>query len=786
VAQDNDNPLTGLVRTRLLQNKQEIQHSLKQIAAGNPLGSEKASDRSVRRISAKTGLSAGDSEALSNMIAQAAAQIDRGRAPKVGPEALRGPTIDFVGVEFFLRGRMAANAVGRVVFKSGKAEGTGFLVGPGMFLTNNHVIGSAIKAKTMLVEFDYESDRGSQRPVTAFEFAPDRCFVTDDFRALDYTLIAVGPRTRGEKSIDGFGYLPLSDAADKHMLGEIANIIQHPKGSLKQIVIRENNLVARDETNQVLHYLADTDNGSSGSPVCNNDWEPVALHHWGGPGLELKDINGQPLRQDINEGVRISAVVRSLRSKVSSLDAAMAATVRQLLSVWEKAHRGPVNAENFADRRGNNNSGGPTIGADGSISWTIPIEISVRSPLSMAQPLSTPQIIAPPPGEQASGAERASTEFNDRGGYEPGFIPGFSIPLPKLDRLPYPVAPNREAARGDDPHELRYHHFSIYMNAERKLAAVTAVNIDGKRLYAINRSDKTAVKATTPSDLGVESLGAESSDDFQPDPRVGEDQMAIEYYQDQNVPGYAKPQFPGTGASKKKKSEYAKAMSQRTARMFQKGHIVLRGDPAWGTKPEAVAAEADTFFYTNAAPQLGFFNQGSAENRPGSKGKLRWRALESYILRNALTMQQRVCVFAGPIFDDEYDLPYRQNSLIPMRFFKIAVWAEEGGLRSIALLADQKPVFDLTEGIPEGAEGYVDSDELARVSEFLSTVKEIETLTKLDFGAAVRAADVRAGRRASPAIEAEASVLSRARKPAATASAKKKTAKNLRKKKARR
>jgi endonuclease G len=64
-------------------------------------------------------------------------------------------------------------------------------------------------------------------------------------------------------------------------------------------------------------------------------------------------------------------------------------------------------------------------------------------------------------------------------------------------------------------------------------------------------------------------------------------------------------------------------MAERTARMLQKGHIVLRGDPAWGTDDEALGAENDTFHYTNTAPQLGFFNQGSRDDHPGEKGKVR-------------------------------------------------------------------------------------------------------------------------------------------------------------------
>ncbi len=54
-------------------------------------------------------------------------------------------------------------------------------------------------------------------------------------------------------------------------------IIQHPNGEPKQLVLRNNELV--DTPNQFVAYVADTSPGSSGSPVYNDQWEVVALHH---------------------------------------------------------------------------------------------------------------------------------------------------------------------------------------------------------------------------------------------------------------------------------------------------------------------------------------------------------------------------------------------------------------------------------------------------------------------------------------------------------------------------
>ena len=333
------------------------------------------------------------------------------------------------------------------------------------------------------------------------------------------------------------------------------------------------------------------------------------------------------------------------------------------------------------------------------------------------------------------------------------------LPLPKHDGAPGRAARNLLAEADDDPFELRYHHFSIVMNAERRLAYFTACNIDGSRSKAVNRDDKTVIEDPTLKDLGVESIGAEgaeASDDFSPDRRIDlNEQMNRPFYEKQKVPGFPDPQS-----------------KERIARMFQKGHIIMRGDPAWGTDQEALAAERDSFFYTNAAPQVGFFNQGSALNRPGSKGKLRWRAVETYVLRNAVTTRGRITVFAGPVFRDD-DPAYRFDSRVPLRFWKIACWSDGSDLHSIALLADQKPVLEvMPEGFDVGAEAFDDPLEIARVSEFLSTVAEIEEMTGIDFGEDVREADIRAGSesRREPAQSFDARQLPQARpaqKPAA-------------------
>jgi endonuclease G len=375
---------------------------------------------------------------------------------------------------------------------------------------------------------------------------------------------------------------------------------------------------------------------------------------------------------------------------------------------------------------------------DGSVTWTIPVEVKVAAPTILSVASQTAANVPASPVAKSPLAEAAgwmTENFDDRAGYDPDFLEGFSVPLPGTKKLPWRLAKNQLAKAGADPHVLPYHHYSIVMNADRRLCAFTAVNIDGATIKAVVRETKQVIDHPSLKDLGVESIGgaeaAESSDDFRPDRRIlPAEQMNREFYEGQIVAG-----FPD---SKSK---------ARIARIFQKGHITLRGDPAWGSEDEAVAAERDTFFYTNAAPQLGFFNQGSRLDHPGEKGTLRWRAVETYVLRNAVTMGSRISVFAGPVFDDVHDPVYRFGAKVPMRFWKLAMWSDGTQLRSIALLADQSKLIEV---MPEA---FVDENELARVTEFLTTVVELEHLTKLDFGKAVRDGDVRAGLGPLPALD---------------------------------
>jgi endonuclease G len=735
--------IDNAARKRVAMASPRIRASWRQVVEGNPLGAEPEQDRLLRRLQAKAGLSREEAEAVrAGILAKAAGPRERKRKPKqAGAERIYGNTIDFVGIAFLERGQRAAQAVARVAFRDGRPQGSGFMVSDRLFLTNNHVISSAAEAAQFLIEFDYELDPAdTRRDITRFSLDPASFFVTDHQDDLDYTLVAVGPRESGTRELGEYGWCGLSDATDKHALGEIANIVQHPDGRYKEVVLRENRLVSRLST--VLHYVADTEPGSSGSPVFNNEWRVVALHHWGGPWRQQADDQGQPLPREINEGIRTSAIVTQLRQRAASLDVAKRALLDRVLAAGESAS---VPATRAVGAPGPNGAHVPNGGsapslhvADGRLIWQLPIEVSVRLPglgAAQAQPSTSS-------GPHSGAIDRATPrserrvevdpDYDNRPGYSARFIDGFQIELPTLSSaLKAVAARKRDSVAGQDPFELKYQHFSVVMNRKRRLAIFTACNIDGRSAKSVDR--KTGdVTPRLPG--GGEALeAAEASEVWFEDGRLDAGQQTNqELYSSQEVPG-----FP---------NKRTKAWQDR---MFQRGHLVRRADPAWGTDKRALKADADTFHFTNCTPQVGFFNMGSApKGTPRSGGGQLWRAIEDYVLDNAVDEQQRVCVFTGPVLDDAHDPLWRDQVIegfrVPMRFWKIVAWEAAGSLHATAVIADQRPVIEVMPEAFAGAEVFADT---SKVKDFLARIGEVERLTGLAFGEQLRDADILGGER---------------------------------------
>lgn len=745
--------LEQIARDRIARNLYEIQESLRHAREGNPLAAENDPVRMHNRLRSKASVLTQKSEAMAEFIEQAerSLQADQAAVPEAMDlrERVWGDTMDFVSVSFLAKGAQVARSTGRVAFQNGSPLGSGVLVAPGLFLTNHHVIEHPSQTERLVLEFDYETDLGGRpRPISRFRIDPS-VFITDGIEGLDFTLLAVGSMLDGNTPLSEFGLSPLSDAANKHMLGEFANIVQHPQGRFKEVVLRENRLVSR--LADCLHYVADTEPGSSGSPVYNSEWQMIALHHWGGAQIQRRDAQGNLLPREINEGIRISSIVGFLREELPDLSPEVRSRVAKALEVVDREAQFPSNTGHAPACEAGSQTSGPRVDPDGRVTWTMPIEVSVRLPGMAAA-------IAPTPDNQAKaapldgGERRRRIDYSDRGGYDPDFLGAIKVPLPELSEdLAEQAAPNRHAGPDDHPFELKYHHFSIVMNAKRRLAFFTACNTDGTTAKSVNRKDKI-VRPLTPGGIGPESLvmeleGAER-ESWLRDGRLNENHYAgLEVYSGQVVPGFPDPRSSG-----------------RRKRMFQKGHLVRRLDPTWGDDEALIlAAERDTFHWTNCSPQVGYFNQGLADDDlPGSGNGNLWRAVENHMLRSALLEKKRATSFTGPIF--RRDDPEYRSIRIPLRFFKITVWMDRDEIRSLALIADQSRVLTvMPEAFQERAGrvllGEESFDRLEKVRDFLSTIEDVESLTGLSFGEDVRSGDVRRG---DPEVEVESEALVRA------------------------
>ena len=211
-------------------------------------------------------------------------------------------------------GVRAAKSVCRIALRDriGKliGYGTGFLIAQGIIMTNNHVVEDREAAMYAMAEFNYQKDENFKLcPVYAFALDPERFFLTSE--ELDYTIVAVKEEVVNGKKIEDFGFIRLIPEAGKVLPGEYVSIIQHPKGEPKAVTLRENEV--KFLYDDFIHYLTDTEPGSSGSPVFNDQWTVVGLHHSGVPHPE--DYN----KWIANEGVRISSIAVEIKKAMEGM-----------------------------------------------------------------------------------------------------------------------------------------------------------------------------------------------------------------------------------------------------------------------------------------------------------------------------------------------------------------------------------------------------------------------------------------------------------------------------------
>ncbi|MFE1172968.1 DNA/RNA non-specific endonuclease [Streptomyces sp. NPDC058773] len=266
--------------------------------------------------------------------------------------------------------------------------------------------------------------------------------------------------------------------------------------------------------------------------------------------------------------------------------------------------------------------------------------------------------MSPSDSPRASGATAGTTSRSalaDRAGYDEQFL-GVPVPLP---------APSR---REVETVVLPYTHFTVVLRPDRRMAAATAVCVDGRRLS--------------------EHAPRESSWQF--DPRLDRaHQTGDDVYRDNSL---------------------------------DTGPLVNCLDAVWGAAAEAGRAGEDTFHYPNAVPQADVVNQG----------KQLWQGLENYLLDHAAGPGRKLVVLTGPVLHDS-DPPYR-GVQVPLRFWKVTAFIQDGALAATAYVLDQSP--DLTRDAERALAGAQVGapPPLGAFRTYQVPVRDVAELTSLELG----------------------------------------------------
>jgi hypothetical protein len=194
--------------------------------------------------------------------------------------------------------------------------GTGFLLGPGVVMTNYHlveeVLGGFVKAERIGLRFDYKilSDGIVVNPGQVYRLAQDWDIAHSPYSdldeevdavevpgtdKLDYALLRVdgspgADPTTGSSGADptapSRGFVPVPPGPHDWKTRKGLMILQHPDGLPLKLAMRSDAVTdvrSPNGTPTRVRYSTRTEPGSSGSPCFDGQWNLVALHHSGDP-----------------------------------------------------------------------------------------------------------------------------------------------------------------------------------------------------------------------------------------------------------------------------------------------------------------------------------------------------------------------------------------------------------------------------------------------------------------------------------------------------------------------
>ena len=215
----------------------------------------------------------------------------------------------------------------RIEYPINTAQGTGWLIGPDLLITNWHVVerafpGGAWKAKEFVCRFDYAvTSLGTQNGmevrlsdkwcIDASPPRPSELGTGTDGptgETLDYALLRLENSVGKEQTPAGEkrGWVKVKNYQPLPQQHEIIFVVQHPEGL--PVKLAPGDVSGTSEDKLRIFHTANTKRGASGSLIVNAKLEPIALHHAG----DLLYNRGKIGKPEKNQAVPIGKIVSRL------------------------------------------------------------------------------------------------------------------------------------------------------------------------------------------------------------------------------------------------------------------------------------------------------------------------------------------------------------------------------------------------------------------------------------------------------------------------------------------
>jgi V8-like Glu-specific endopeptidase len=213
----------------------------------------------------------------------------------------------YLSLTWYRTGLKRCRAVARIQTADDHGVGTGFLVAgpdlhpdlpPFVLVTNGHVVPEDLDPGHAHVAFHgLDDDPGRQ---VRFRVARQWWYRPSADQGLDTTILELDGHPQDVVPTPLAKGLPAKPLQHRR-----AYVIGHPGGSAQpQFSLQDNILL--DYDHRVLHYRSPTEGGSSGSPVFDDEWRLIGLHHAGG--TRMPQLNRAGGTYAANEGITIDAI----------------------------------------------------------------------------------------------------------------------------------------------------------------------------------------------------------------------------------------------------------------------------------------------------------------------------------------------------------------------------------------------------------------------------------------------------------------------------------------------